>query len=304
MRSTHLYVGRVACDDDLASHAVGVDDKLHGHVHNAACRYRVVSRINPHMKVGAVDFARARAQHRDFVAALRFCGASVEQLPFVHGCPDSVFVKDMGLLTDGVVGPRALLGSMRHEERAPEQEPRRRHLQRHHFTVQKSSAVFEGGDVVVGPRAVFFGIGERSTPEAAVAIATFLGRRVQVLELIDEQFFHLDTCLAVLDDGTALVAEGALSPSSLRAIEQHPGIARVVMVDREAALLFGLNVVQIGDAVVVHAAAKAAHKTLQQLGKMPVVVELSEFLYAGGGAACLVSKVHEQRVLAEQSVAA
>ena len=295
--STRLFVGRVACDDDDTSH-----------VHTAACRYRVTSHINPHMRVGAVDFARARAQHRDLVAALRFCGAVVEQLPFVHGCPDSVFVKDMGLLTDGPLGPRALLARFHHHERVGETEPRGRHLQRRSFHIQStpvtSSCTFEGGDVVVGARTAFLGIGERTGSGCSSAIAVFLGRKVVPLELVDEHFFHLDTCLGLLDDGTALVAEGALSATSIQTLQQHPGIARVVTIDRDDALQFGLNIVQVGDAIVLNAAAKQTARALRALGKTPVTVDLSEFLLAGGSAACLVSRVHEQRLIVEERLAA
>jgi len=291
MNTPRFLVSRVECDDD--------------HAHTAACRYRVVSKINPHMKVGAVDFQRARSQHRDFVSALRFCGAQVELLPFVHGCPDSVFMKDNAVVVDGPSGPRALLAAPRHAERTCEQEPRRRQLQQRHFQVQRCSVgTFEGGDVVVTPRAAFFGVGDRSSSGAASVVSSFLQRSVQTLELIDPAFFHLDTCLGVLDDGTALVAEGALSKTSLAQLKRHPVVRDVVMIPRADALQFGLNFVQIGDAVVLHAGAKDTARALRGLGKVPVTVELSEFLLAGGSAACLVARLHEQRLSFEDAVAA
>lgn len=291
MSTSRFLVSRVECADD--------------HVHTAACRYRVVSKINPHMKVGAVDFQRARSQHRDFVSALRFCGAQVELLPFVHGCPDSVFMKDNALVVDGPAGPRALLAAPRHVERGGEQEPRRRQLQHLHYQVQRCGVgTFEGGDVVVAERGAFFGVGDRSSSGAASVVSSFLQRPVQTLELIDPAFFHLDTCFGLLTDGTALVAEGALSSTSMAQLRRHPVIRNVVMIPRDDALQFGLNFVQVGDAVILHAGAKETARVLRLMGKVPVTVDLSEFLLSGGSAACLVARVHAQRVVFEDAVAA
>lgn len=284
-------------NDFLASHIEC--DHRDNHVDNAACVYRVASTINPHMKVGAVDLARARAQHRDFIAALRFCGARVEQVPFVHGCPDSVFMKDSAIVVAGDSGRRALLARPRHPERIPEQEPRRHHLQQHRIHVQvTATGMFEGGDVVVTDRAAFLGIGERTSRAAVSGIARFLRREVVALELIDEAFFHLDTCLGLLNDGTALVAEAALSPSSLSTLRRHPSVSTVVMIPRDDALQFGLNFVQIDNAVVMHHAARKTAAVLQSRGLTPVTVDLSEFLLAGGSAACLVARLHDNRVVA------
>jgi len=291
--SNHFLASHVECDH------------RDNHVHNAACAYRVVSTINPHMKVGAVDLRRARAQHRDFIAALRFCGARVEQVPFVHGCPDSVFMKDNALVVAGDSGRRALLARPRHAERIPEQEPRRHHLQHdHHIHVQTTATgMFEGGDVVVADRVAFLGIGERTSVAAAAGIARFLRREVVCLELIDEAFFHLDTCLGLLNDGTALVAEGALSSPSLATLRRHPAVTGVVMIPREDALQFGLNFVQIDKAVVLHRGARKTAAVLQSRGLTPVTVDLSEFLLAGGSAACLVARVHDDRVVVDTASA-
>ena len=68
-----------------------------GHGDPEGCAYRVAWSINPHMRVGAVDTARAVRQHASFVRALRQCGAHIEVIAFVHGAFVSVFAKDCAM---------------------------------------------------------------------------------------------------------------------------------------------------------------------------------------------------------------
>ncbi|HEY1099805.1 MAG TPA: arginine deiminase-related protein [Myxococcota bacterium] len=286
----HFFVGDVQCEPRP------------GHELTAACRYTVASQINPHMRIGAVDFERAAAQHASLIRALRGAGATVDVLPFIHGHPDSVFVKDMGVTVADHDGVHLLLACARHPERAGEQAFRRRHLQALGAEVTPAPAsCFEGGDVVLTAQHAFLGVGPRSDGGAAAVLGRFLHRQVTCLELIDPWFFHLDTCLGVLADGTALVADGAVSAASLETLRRHPAIRRVHLIDREAALAFGLNIVEVGDVVVVNAGAVGVVRTLRALGRRVVPVELGEFLLAGGGAACLVSRVHDRPLLGSSS---
>src|SRR4051812_19864693 len=52
------------------------------------CEYAVAWAINPHMRVGASDFARAAAQHAALRAAIAREGAELVELPFIHGAFD------------------------------------------------------------------------------------------------------------------------------------------------------------------------------------------------------------------------
>src|SRR4051794_35101065 len=82
--------------------------------HDCECRYQVAWSINPHMRVGAVDFARAQRQHARLVGALISEGANVVEMPFVHGAFDSVFAKNPALLFQLRTGRRALMASQAH----------------------------------------------------------------------------------------------------------------------------------------------------------------------------------------------
>lgn len=274
-------ISRVRCERD--------------HPRSSVCTYQVAWSINPHMRPGAAVWRRACAQHRGLVRALRGAGASLVELPFVHGAFDSVFAKDDAVLVGGPGGPRALLAHPRHAERRGEQVQRARSLARRGFdVVGPPAAHLEGGDVVVlpGGRGALLGVGARSEPGAARALEAFLDAPVTPLALRDPLLYHLDLALAVLSDGTALACEEALAPGALEALARVDGVGRVVPVARADALRFALNLVEVGGTVVMGGEAPRVAAVLRALGRRVVHVPLDEFHLAGGSAACLVARVH------------
>jgi N-dimethylarginine dimethylaminohydrolase len=250
------------------------------------------------MRIGAVQPRHAVRQHGCLVRALRSVGAIVDDLPFVHGAFDSVFAKDNAVLVErsrGVV--EALLARPRHEERRVEQRARAVALGSHGARVIATTAdSLEGGDVVVLPRArgAFLGHGFRSSLRAAEDLARFLDHDVVPVELCDARLYHLDMALSVLDDGTALVCEEALTPAAFRAVVTHSEVRDIVLVPLHEALRFGVNLVQVGQTVVSAANAPTTMKALRARGYHVRRVALDQFHLAGGSAACLVSRVHRQ----------
>lgn len=272
-----------------------------------ACRYQVAWTINPHMRVGAVDCARARKQHDRLVSILsKLC--RVEVLPFVHGALDSVFVKDNAVLIhDG--SPRALLAHPRYGERRSEQVERAIALAHRGFEIHLAPEVpFEGGDVVALPcgRALL-GTGPRTDPSARRQLARFLGAEVFALPLRDPHLYHLDTALAVLRDGTALVCREAFDTDALTTVGRlvDRGILRRALpIPYDEALGFAANFVEVGDVVVTGTTRTRAPRTVQtmeSLGKRVIASSLDQFHLAGGSAACLVSRVHRQPVRVRSS---
>jgi N-dimethylarginine dimethylaminohydrolase len=265
---------------------------------DAKCTFRVAWVINPHMQIGSVHGSRAVLQHDAFLRTLDRAGARLETIPFVHGAFDSVFTKDNAVLVEREDGAtEALLARPRHAERQIEQRARGAALSALGVNViAASDEPLEGGDIVMLPAAAgaFLGHGFRSTAPAARKLERFLGREVATLELRDPRLYHLDMALAVLDDGTALVCEEALSDRSHRVVTDHPAINQIIRVPLEEALRFGVNLVQIGDTVVWAADAPLTSQELSARGYQVRRVSLDQFHHAGGSAACLVSRVHRQ----------
>ncbi|MGQ3891584.1 arginine deiminase-related protein [Legionella sp. CNM-4043-24] len=69
---------------------------------------------------------------------------------------------------------------------------------------------FEGGDIrqMIGKKLFFIGQGHRSDPETAIAIAKLSSYYVLPVQLLQEQFYHLDCCFMPLPDDAAVIYEG------------------------------------------------------------------------------------------------
>jgi phenylacetate-CoA ligase len=260
------------------------------------CRYGVQWAINPHMEIGSVDFYRARREHSVFVSTLRLAGAEVVTEPFLHGAFDSVFIKDAALLLERRGGIRALIAQPRHPERRLEQTARADAYKKAGYDVvsDPNAPIWEGGDVVVHPRgtSMFLGYGPRSASTAAAWLERQAGVPVIPLELCDPHLYHLDTAMTVLPDGCALVCASALTDESLDRLQRASGITTVIVIPRQHALGFGLNVVPVGETIVCGSKTPAIASIIRERGFRVTVSELDQFHLAGGSAACLVAAVH------------
>lgn len=235
------------------------------------------------MTPGSADPCRAAAQHAAFVRTLRLNAAHIQELSFVHGAYDSVFVKDCAITIDG----RALLASARHPQRRSELPARREELERLGLDVEDPLPMaLEGGDVVVTSDLALLGYGLRSERGSTGPLARFLGVDVVPLELVDDRLYHLDTALSVLSDGTALYCPEAFSPRARRVLEALP-FERIAVAPDEA-LRFATNVVELGDVIVTGTVAPKLAAELERRGRRVVYTPLDEFQRAGGSAACLV----------------
>jgi N-dimethylarginine dimethylaminohydrolase len=247
------------------------------------------------MRVGAVDFTRALRQAAALRSALAAEGASIVEVPFVHGAYDSVFTKDVALLVQRGGRRRALLARQRHEVRARERDARARALADLGFEpTEGAPAVWEGGDVVLGDDWALLGFGPRSDWSAADWLSRELDMPVVSLELVDPRLFHLDMAACLLPSGKLLVCEEALAPPSVRLLRTELRDIEIVPVAMADALAFGLNLVPIGDAVLAGASVPRVERTLRALELRPIHVPLGEFHAAGGSAACLVARVHDE----------
>ena len=123
-----------------------------------------------------------------------------------------------------------------------------------------------------------------------------LDRAVVSLELVDPRFYHLDTAIAVLDDGNGSAPAdiayfpGAFSPHSRRTLRDlFPGA--IIVTERDACVL-GLNAVSDGRHVILPSAATGFAGQLTERGYTPIPVDLREFLKSGGSVKCCTMELH------------
>jgi N-dimethylarginine dimethylaminohydrolase len=195
------------------------------------------------------------------------------------------------------VGGRSYGARFRHPEREAEAQAFADFLRAQGFDVTEPTQVNEGeGDFLALSSMILAGTGFRTSLQAHIEAAEALDRPVVSLQLVDPRFYHLDTALAVLDDGggdaPADVAyyPGAFSPHSRRTLRDlFPDAVRVSELD---ALVLGLNAVSDGRNVVIPAAAGEFAETLRDRGYVPVPVELGELLKSGGSVKCCTMELH------------
>jgi N-dimethylarginine dimethylaminohydrolase len=260
------------------------------------CSYQVKWQINAHMKPGRVNPAMALTEHAEFCRMILDEGGALLQVPFVHGAYDSVFVKDNALLRRVRGRIEAYLTNPACAERRQEQMARKTNFNAAGIRVVGSAARrLEGGDVVngLGASQAFLGFGFRSERASAVDVSRFLGKPVISLELKDPYFYHLDTALAVLNDGTVLACKEAFTSEAWAELTASVPSQKLIEIPRSEAMNFGLNLIEVGDTVILGGAVTSTlSEALHALGRKVRTAPLSQFQLAGGSAACLTAPIH------------
>jgi len=251
-------------------------------------RYFTVSyRINPWMNPSTpVDTARAMAQWQALVDTQRALGHTVELIDPQPDLPDMVFAANAGTVIDG-----AVLGArFRNADRAPEAEHYRRW-----FAAQGGPAVVmpnminEGaGDLMWTGSVLLAGTGFRTEPAAHREAQEVLGVPVVSLQLVDPYYYHLDTCLLVLDDSPSspLIAyyPAAFSPGSRRVLARL--FPDAVIASAADAACLGLNGVSDGRSVILPQEVVTLGHALAARGFEPIFIDISILRQAGGGPKC------------------
>lgn len=260
----------------------------------APTHFDVTYAINAWMQPGThVDRDRAVAQWQALVETYRELGHRVGLLEPAAGLPDMVFAANGAL----VVGGRAYGARFRHVERQAEAALHAARLREQGIEVVEPTHTNEGeGDFLVLASMILAGTGFRTSLHAHVEAAAALDRPVVSLELVDPRFYHLDTALAVLDDGhgeaPADIAylPSAFSPHSRRTLRQlFPDAIECSEAD---ALVLGLNAVSDGHHVVLPSQATRLARQVVDHGYEPVLVDVSELLKAGGSVKCCTQEHH------------
>jgi N-dimethylarginine dimethylaminohydrolase len=249
--------------------------------------------INPWMdgNVRNIDNRAAKAQWR----ALYDRVARHARVRLMHpepSSPDMVFTANAGL----VLEKNFLVSRFRHEERQSEEPYFAEWFLEHGYAVASGppDVHFEGaGDALFdrGMPILWLAHGHRSMRDAQSFIASHITALANIeivsLELVDERFYHLDTCFCPLEGGTLLYYPPAFSAASLESIEGRvPAQRRIVCGDQDAQA-FACNAVNIGRAVIVNAATPAFTAALAAHGFSVEESPLGEFMKAGGSAKCL-----------------
>lgn len=253
--------------------------------------------INPHMadQVGRIDQLEARNEWEMLKDTFEQLGITVHTIKGEKGLPDMVFCANQSLPFEDRGGNKHVIMSIMHADERKGEVPYIEQWYRQrgyeiHFLDEDDIDDFEGcGDAIwhTGRRLLWGGHGYRSSLEAYKEISHLFDVPVIVLELVDKSFYHLDTCLCVLDDKTALIYPGAFQKKGLELI--HTMFDSVINASRyEATELFACNAAcPDGKNVIIQQGCTDVNKNLRDAGFSVHEVRTDEFLKSGGSVFCM-----------------
>ena len=147
---------------------------------------------------------------------------------------------------------------------------------------------FEGaGDLLGFPEFWVGGYRQRSDIRAYDRLSTIFQKEILPVELVDQRFYHLDTCFCPLSNGELLYFPPAFDAYAQTVIASRVEQDKRFAVPSSEAERFACNAVCVDRHVVLPTGCPETMEWLTQQDYIPHPVELDEFLKAGGSAKCL-----------------
>lgn len=246
--------------------------------------------------VGRADRGVAQRQWDKLHAALA-ARASIELVEPIATLPDMAFSANAGLVCHDLFIP----ARFRFVERQPEvayyvEWARRRGLR---VVDLPGEPTFEGeGDALFQPGEALLwgGYGVRTSLRAFEPLAEIVDAEIVPLRLVDERFYHLDTCFCPLPGGRLVYHPEAFDAASLATITARFAPSDRFEVGSHDALSFACNAICVGSTVITNFAGEALRRCLESWGFEALALPLDEFILAGGAAKCLALRLTNRPV--------
>lgn len=196
--------------------------------------------------------------------------------------PDMVFTANAGFVNKN----QLILSKFKHPERQLEEPLFKHWFEKNGFEVAETENLFEGaGDALVWGDTIFMGYGFRTEKDTSEELEYFTGSHVAPVKLIDENFYHLDTCFCPINSEVAMVYPDAIDPADYEKMKVH---GNLIEVSKKDALRFACNSVVIGQNLLI---PHGCNRLLEQLKDYPWInihlIPMNEFIKAGGACKCL-----------------
>ncbi|RFA17300.1 N-dimethylarginine dimethylaminohydrolase [Subtercola boreus] len=252
--------------------------------------FTVTYKINPWMDPALpTDTALALAQWQTLYDTFIALGHTVELIDQIDGLPDMVYSANGGFVVDNV----AYGASFTHVERQAEGPAYMRWFADAGYAVHEPQNINEGeGDFMLVGDTILAGTGFRSASDSHAEVAALFNREVVTLNLVNPNFYHLDTAIAVLNESADEAPDAATiaylpsafdAPSRAELERRYPD---AILVSETDAAVLGLNSISDGYNVVIASRATGFEAQLRERGYNPIGVDLSELLLGGGGVKC------------------
>lgn len=239
--------------------------------------------------IGFVDTALAKKQWETLYNTISSF-ANVEIIQPQIGLPDMVFTANAGaFINDDVF----YLSKFKYGARTGEERFFKEWAEKKYKVVELNNDFEGAGDLLYsGINDIhFMGYGKRSVESASLELASYSGAKIVPLELVTEDFYHLDTCFCPLNDGSLMIHFPAINSKSWSYIN-HLYECDIINVSKADSVLFACNAVNIGKNVIIpQGISQQLNNDLTRRGFTVHQVDLSEFIKAGGAAKCLTLKI-------------
>lgn len=260
--------------------------------------FEVRDRKNPYMEA-SIDHEKAQRQWDALRAALQNAGLQVELISPIKGLEDMVFAANQTFVGHhSKIGKFIVPSEMRHPSRQREVPYYVDWFVNRGYRVlalDLNGECLEGhGDLIWHPdhSRIWAGYGIRSTRrgvEKFAALMQDLEFSVTPLQLVDEYFYHLDTCFRPLNSEAALIYPEAFSSEALSTLQTM--WKRLHELERSEALQFMCNGIVAGSHYITGHSNQHLAEVLGQEDLEPVLVDTSEFEKSGGSAFCMHARV-------------
>lgn len=228
-----------------------------------------------HIDRSPIDLEIARAQHREYIQALKALGCEVTALPAETNLPDSVFVEDTAfILPEAAVITRPGAASRR-----PETDSIARALEPYrNLLFIREPATLDGGDVLVLGKDIFVGMSTRSSRAAVDQMNELLaafGYSAHPVEMHD--CLHLKTAVTRVDERTLLINPGWVDTRHFAGFD---------CIEIDPAEPFAANCLPVNGEIIFPAAFPKTRARLAARGYTVRDVQVDELAKAEGAVTC------------------
>lgn len=156
--------------------------------------------------------------------------------------------------------------------------------------IETESFFESNGDVlwVPGRRFLLGGYGFRTSRGFYESLGERLGDPIAVFHLTNPLFYHLDTCISILNDTTAIACREAFLPESWELLEHlFPHLWQIPLIEADSPG-FACNAhCPDGKHVILQQGNPTTCEILKEGGFIPIEIDTSEFIKSGGSVFCM-----------------
>jgi N-dimethylarginine dimethylaminohydrolase len=253
--------------------------------------YKINYCINPWMNGSVVNRAKAFRQWQNLVKTFTNIGIKVNVIDQEPNLADMVFATDCGIVLENAF----LASNFTYRQRQPESNLYLNWFLKNHYKIINlpKDLSFEGGDCLFFNNQLLLGTGFRSEKHCAPFIHKSLNLEVITLDLIEDLFYHLDTCLFIVDDYTAFYYPKAFSKSSRNILKRL--VKNLIELPQIEAKNFITNSLIYKNNLIIQDISPTLMDFAKNHFYTLIHVDVSEFNKAGGGIHCLTNIFHEPK---------